>query len=139
MKSLSEYKFSVLMPVYHKETTEYFNTALESVVNQTLMPNEIVIVKDGSLTEELNSVIAKYISKYSQLFNIVAWEENVGQGKARNAGLMACKHNIVALMDGDDIAEKLQYGLYYLKNRNVLWEICILVKAVFLALGGRHE
>jgi len=38
----------------------------------------------------------------------------------------------------DDIAEKLQYDLYYLKHRNVLWEIGILVKAVFLALGGRH-
>lgn len=39
----------------------------------------------------------------------------------------------------DDIAEKLQYDLYYLKHRNVLWEIGILIKAVFLALGGRHE
>ena len=38
----------------------------------------------------------------------------------------------------DDIAEKLQYDLYYLKHRNILWEIGILVKAVFLALGGRH-
>ncbi len=42
-------------------------------------------------------------------------------------------------INNDDIAKKLQYDLYYLKNRNVLWEICILVKAVFLALGGRHE
>lgn len=41
-------------------------------------------------------------------------------------------------INNDDIAEKLQYDLYYLKNRNVIWEICILVKAVFLALGGRH-
>lgn len=38
----------------------------------------------------------------------------------------------------DDIAEKLQYDLYYLKHRNVAWEICILVKAIFLAVGGRH-
>lgn len=38
----------------------------------------------------------------------------------------------------DDIAEKLQYDLYYLKHRNIIWEIGILVKAVFLALGGRH-
>ena len=38
----------------------------------------------------------------------------------------------------DDIAEKLQYDMYYLKHRNLLWEIGILVKAVFLALGGRH-
>ena len=39
----------------------------------------------------------------------------------------------------EDITEKLQYDLYYLKNRNVLWEIFILIKAIFLALGGRHE
>ena len=39
----------------------------------------------------------------------------------------------------DDITEKLQYDLYYIKNRTVLWEIFILVKAVFLALGGRHD
>ena len=42
-------------------------------------------------------------------------------------------------VSSEDITEKLQYDLYYLKNRNVLWEIFILVKAVFLALGGRHE
>lgn len=42
-------------------------------------------------------------------------------------------------ISSDDIAEKLQYDLYYLKNRNVLWEIFILVKAVFMALGGRHD
>lgn len=38
----------------------------------------------------------------------------------------------------DDESEKVAYDLYYLKHRNVLWEIGILVKAVFLALGGRH-
>lgn len=41
-------------------------------------------------------------------------------------------------VSSDDVAEKLQYDLYYLKHRNLLWEIGILVKAVFLALGGRH-
>lgn len=39
----------------------------------------------------------------------------------------------------DDIFEKLQYDLYYLKHRNIFWELAILVKAVFLALGGRHD
>lgn len=42
-------------------------------------------------------------------------------------------------VNSDDVMEKLQYDLFYLKNRNVVWEIFILVKAVFLALGGRHE
>lgn len=38
----------------------------------------------------------------------------------------------------DDIMEKLKYDLFYLKHRNVIWEICILIKAIFLAVGGRH-
>ena len=42
-------------------------------------------------------------------------------------------------VSSEDITEKLQYDLYYLNNRNVLWEIFILVKAVFMALGGRHD
>ena len=107
----SKIEFSVLMPIYYKENPEYFDTALESIVNQTLMPNEIVIVKDGALTKELDVVIEKYISKYPQLFNIVALEENVGQGKARNAGLNACSHNIVALMDSDDIARNDRFEI----------------------------
>ncbi len=39
----------------------------------------------------------------------------------------------------DDEAGKLAYDLYYIKHRNVIWEISILVKAVFMALGGRHD
>ena len=39
----------------------------------------------------------------------------------------------------DDEEGKLVYDLYYIKNRNVLWEIGILIKAVFMALGGRHD
>ena len=42
-------------------------------------------------------------------------------------------------VSSDDIAEKLQYDLYYLKHKNIIWEIGILIKAIFLALGGRHE
>lgn len=105
----NELKFSVLIPIYYKENPEYFNTALESIVNQTLMPNEIVIVKDGVLTEALEDVIAKYLSKYPGLFNIVALEDNVGQGKARNAGLQACKYDYIALMDSDDIADLTRF------------------------------
>ena len=45
-------KFSVLMSVYHKENPEFLKEALDSVINQTVQPTEIVIVKDGKLTKE---------------------------------------------------------------------------------------
>lgn len=38
----------------------------------------------------------------------------------------------------DEEKERLAYDIYYIKHRNVLWEIAILIKAVFLAIGGRH-
>ena len=111
-------KFSVLMPVYWKETPEYFQTALESILNQTLMPDEIVIVEDGKLTDELNSIIETYTSRHPKLFKIVALDKNVGQGLARNAGLKHCSNNLVALMDSDDIADKTRFEkqINYLKD-----------------------
>jgi len=39
----------------------------------------------------------------------------------------------------DEERERLEYDFYYIKHRNVLWEIAILIKAVFLAIGGRHR
>ena len=43
------------------------------------------------------------------------------------------------LFSVDDEAGKLVYDLYYIKHRSVIWEIGILIKAVFMALGGRHD
>ena len=47
--------------------------------------------------------------------------------------------NMQAAYSLNEERERLEYDLYYIKNRNVLWEIGILIKAVFLAVGGRHK
>lgn len=109
-------KFSVLMPVYAKENPEFFNKAIGSIVNQTLKPEQIVIVKDGPLTLNLDNVINSYIQKYGELFTVVSLEKNVGQGFARNAGIKACRNNYIALMDSDDIAlpNRFEVQLKYL-------------------------
>ena len=44
--------FSVLMSVYTKEKPEYLQEAMESVFNQSLVPDEVVLMEDGPLTEE---------------------------------------------------------------------------------------
>lgn len=99
-----EIQYSVLMSIYKKEKPEYFVQSLESMVNQTLMPDEIVIVKDGELTKDLEEVIDRYIDKYPGLFNIVPLKENVGLGRALDEGLKHCKNDLVARMDTDDIS-----------------------------------
>ena len=53
-------KFSVLMSVYKKENPIYLSDSLESIlVNQNLKPDELVLVKDGPLTDELEKVITR--------------------------------------------------------------------------------
>lgn len=98
-------QYSVLMSLYKKERPEYLKTALESIVNQTVQPDEIVLVKDGPLTEELDAIVAEYAEKYPELFHIVKSEVNIGLGKALNLGLSVCKNELVARMDTDDIAK----------------------------------
>lgn len=96
--------FSVLMSVYKNEKSEYLKQAIESIVNQTLIPNEIVIVKDGPLTEELEQVISYYEKKYNDLFKIINLKKNRGLGLALRDGLLACNNEYIARMDTDDIA-----------------------------------
>ena len=57
-------KYSVLMPIYYKEKPEYFETAIRSVMSQTILPNEIVLVCDGPLTDELNNKIDVEYNKF---------------------------------------------------------------------------
>ena len=51
-------EFSVLMSVYYKENPEYLKRALDSILNQTITADEIVLIKDGPLTKELDDAIA---------------------------------------------------------------------------------
>lgn len=99
-------KYSVLMSLYIKEKPEYLDLAIKSMIEQTLMPDEIVIVKDGTITRELEKILDNYVQKYPKLFNIVGYERNKGLGLALNFGLEYCKNDLVARMDTDDISEK---------------------------------
>lgn len=96
--------YSVLMTVYEKEKPEYFQQAIDSMVKQTVMTNDFVIVCDGPLTEELNQVIDEVVHKFPDLFQIVRLEKNVGIGAATNIGLQYCKNDLIAKMDADDVA-----------------------------------
>lgn len=92
------------MSVYKGEKAEYLYTALESIVNQTLVPNEIVIVKDGVLTDELESCLEQFCELYGSLIKIVSFPKNRGLGLALKDGVLACSNEYIARMDTDDIA-----------------------------------
>ncbi|MGB3260089.1 glycosyltransferase [Paenisporosarcina sp.] len=94
-------KFSVSMCVYKNDNPEHFKEALESIVNQTLKPNEVVLVVDGPVPNSINAVINSY--EKESYFKIIRLTENVGHGNARRIGLKNCFNELIALMDADDI------------------------------------
>ena len=57
-------KYTVLMSVYYKEKPEYLSLSIESMLNQTVKPDEFIIVKDGPLTTELDEVINNFVTAY---------------------------------------------------------------------------
>jgi exopolysaccharide biosynthesis polyprenyl glycosylphosphotransferase len=97
--------FSVLMSVYAKENPRYLDEALCSIWDQqTLKPGQIVFVKDGPLTKELDNCVEKWREKLNEILTIVDLPENIGVGAAVNCGLQQCSYELVARMDSDDIS-----------------------------------
>jgi len=98
----TDMKFSVLMCVYKNDNPEYFKEAIESVINQTVKPDEIVLVVDGPVSDEINQVIMNYENE--KFFKIIRLKDNVGHGNARRIGLEHCSYELVALMNADDVS-----------------------------------
>ena len=68
-------KFSVLMSIYIREKPKNLRECLDSLLNQTVLPNEIVIVKDGPLTEELENVLNEYIKQIKNCIKLFLYKQ----------------------------------------------------------------
>lgn len=96
-------KYSVLMTLYTKDNPEYFSLALDSMVNQTHKPDEIVLVKDGPVVDVLQKVIDDRIAAGAPIVQ-VQLEKNKGLGLALNEGIKVIKNELIARMDSDDFS-----------------------------------
>lgn len=94
--------FSVAMCVYEKDNQDFFRIAIESILNQTCQPEEVVLVVDGYVGNKLNEVITAF--EKNPIFHIIRLKTNVGHGNARRIALENCTNELVALMDADDIS-----------------------------------
>ena len=117
--------FSVLMSLYIKEKAEYFDECMKSILAQTILPTEIVIILDGPISDELRDVLNSYVSKHSNIIKVYPLEENVGLGKALAYGVPKCSFDLIARMDTDDIARSDRFEIQlneFKKNPNL--DIC---------------
>lgn len=95
--------YSVLTTIYKNDNPEYLKQSIDSMLSQTVVTDDYVIVADGPLSQELDDVIASYTSQHS-VFHIVRLEDNGGLGIALRTGLLECHNELIARLDSDDIS-----------------------------------
>lgn len=95
-------KYSVLMSVYKQVQENELILSLESMLNQTIPPDQVVIVVDGPISVSLRTLLDKYKNEYNNIITIENLIENQGLACALNAGLAVCRNELVARMDSDD-------------------------------------
>lgn len=94
------------MSVYHKDRAEWLYQAAASMLTQTFLPSQFVLVEDGPLNTELEETVAKIARSCSGRirFDVVKIPVNGGLGPALNEGLSHCICDLVARMDADDLS-----------------------------------
>ncbi len=105
--------FSVLISLYARENPDYVREALESIVRQTLQPQEILIIKDGPLTRVLDEVVDGFAADRGSQVRVIAYEKNRGLGRVLAEGVEQCRCGIIARMDADDIAKEDRFEKQY--------------------------
>lgn len=125
---------SVIIPVYN--CARYLPQAIESVLDQTYQPLEIIVVDDGS-TDKTAQIATRFSEKIRYIY-----QENSGPSTARNTGIRSAKGEIITFLDADDLwsKNKLQLQLTYLAKNPSSEVIIGRTQFMQLILGDeRHK
>jgi glycosyltransferase involved in cell wall biosynthesis len=102
---MSPEPFALLMTVYGGDREDHVRAAyLSAVHEQSLRPDQVVLVQDGPVDDGLEKCLAELVADSPVEVTFVRLEHNRGLGLALDAGLQASRHDIVARMDADDVA-----------------------------------
>lgn len=96
--SPSTVRVSIITPVYNRH--DYLAEAIESVLAQTISDWELIIIDDGSSTDETRHIALNYQKKDDRIIYLT--QEHLGVSAARNHGISIAKGNYLAFLDSDD-------------------------------------
>lgn len=106
-------KHTVLIISYNQE--KYIGAALESVVQQSILPYEIIVSDDCS-TDNTWEIIQEYKNRYPAILNPYQHKQNVGLYKNLNFALRQITGDVLSAMGGDDFFEP---GLFENLNKTI--------------------
>lgn len=105
-------QFSLLLPVYSRDRPDFLTRSLHSAaVEQERSPDEVVLVQDGPVGHDLQEVIGQFRRSCAVPVTLVVLQHNIGLGPALDAGLAACRYDIVARQDADDVSLPTRFAV----------------------------
>ncbi|HGS4462854.1 TPA: glycosyltransferase family 2 protein [Vibrio metschnikovii] len=110
-------KISVITPSFN--SCDFIGNTIESVINQTLVSWEMIIVDDCS-TDNSVSVTKSYIEKDPRI-KLIQLKENSGAAVARNTAIEAAQGRYIAFLDSDDLwlPDKLEKQLAFMQQNDI--------------------
>ncbi len=100
-KIITKRDFTVLLPIYQRsDLIENFEKVLESIYQNTIKPNELIVLIDGAVSNDFKEKIKREEAKYKYK---ILWSDKIGLAKILNKGIKKVKATWIARMDGDDI------------------------------------
>ena len=103
---------SAICCIYKNTILKEFILAIDSILVQDYIPNEVVIIVDGYVSNEIRSFL-DFILSLGDIFKVFYIEENVGLGLALNYGIPKCTNKLIARFDSDDINLKDRLKIQY--------------------------
>jgi len=137
----NDFRFSVVITSYNQK--DYLIETIESVINQTVKPYEIIIADDHS-TDGSVELIREYIARHPGWIKGIFQKQNVHIPRNRNAGLQQVTGNYVSILDGDDrflphkIAREIEALQQHAQARCVYSDVSF-IDAEGQSMGTRDE
>lgn len=109
-------KLSVLLPIYYKDSPNFLQKSLTSLISSKNYIDELLIVEDGPVPDSLSYLYKNLCEDIN--VKILTLDKNYGLAYALNQGLINSKNEYVARMDSDDICspERFKLQLDFLVN-----------------------
>lgn len=109
MKNINRNKtLSVIIPAYNVES--YLKESVDSVLSQTILPHEVIIINDGS-TDDTGKIAEDLYGHYDNVK--IIHTQNKGLGEARNIGTRAATGDFIYYFDSDDVLELNLFESFY--------------------------
>lgn len=114
-------EISVIIPYFN--ASDVIVRALDSLIHQTLLPKEVIIIDDNSSIVHELEFLRKMSSTFPFDLIILKHDKNMGAAAARNTGIKASNYNLIAFLDADDcwVETKLEIQSKFIADYDLLY------------------